>query len=48
MTVKRRVGMHVAKEIDNHGLSTRTFDSVEAATTWALTGLTGSLIRKQA
>lgn len=28
--------MHVAKEIDNHGLSMRTFDSIEAATTWAL------------
>jgi hypothetical protein len=28
--------MHVAKEIDNHGLSMRAFDSIEAATTWAL------------
>ena len=27
-------------EIDNHGLSMRKFDSVAAATTWALTGLT--------
>jgi hypothetical protein len=30
---------HVAHEIDNHGLSMRTFDSVAAATVWAQTGL---------
>ena len=40
MTVKRGVELHVAKELDNHGLSMRTFDSIEAATTCALTGLT--------
>jgi hypothetical protein len=28
--------------IDSHGLSMRTFDSVESATTWALTGLNGT------
>jgi hypothetical protein len=30
---------NVVKEIDNHGLSMRKFDSVAAATNWALTGL---------
>ncbi len=30
-----------ATAIDSHGLSMRTFDSVPAATTWALTGLKG-------
>jgi hypothetical protein len=30
----------VTREFDNHGLRMRDFDSVEAATTWALTGLT--------
>ena len=29
----------VTLEFDNHGLAMRRFDSVEAATTWALTGL---------
>jgi hypothetical protein len=28
-----------AREVDNHGLAMRKFDSVAAATTWALTGL---------
>jgi hypothetical protein len=28
------------KQIDQHGLSMRTFDSVGAATVWAQTGLT--------
>lgn len=31
----------VAKEIDNHGLSMRKFDSVAAATVWAQSGLGG-------
>jgi hypothetical protein len=31
-----------AADMDNHGLSMRTFDSVAAATTWALTGLRGT------
>jgi hypothetical protein len=31
----------VAKEIDNHGLSMRKFDSVVAATVWAQSGLVG-------
>jgi hypothetical protein len=31
-----------AADMDNHGLSMRTFDSVAAATTWALTGLRGA------
>lgn len=30
-----------ATAMDSHGLSMRTFDSVAAATTWALTGLKG-------
>jgi len=30
-----------ATAMDSHGLSIRTFDSVAAATTWALTGLRG-------
>ena len=30
----------VTHEFDNHGLRMRNFESVEAATTWALTGLT--------
>jgi hypothetical protein len=30
-----------ATDMDSHGLSMRTFDSVGAATTWALTGLRG-------
>lgn len=30
-----------AAEIDNHGLAMRKFDSVAAATTWALSGLEG-------
>lgn len=30
-----------AKDIDSHGISMRTFDSVATATTWALTGLKG-------
>jgi hypothetical protein len=30
----------VSKQIDQHGLSMRTFDSVGAATVWAQTGLT--------
>jgi len=30
-----------ASDIDSHGLSFRTFDSVAGATTWALTGLKG-------
>ena len=29
----------VAKEIDNHGLAMRKFDSVAAATVWAQSGL---------
>jgi hypothetical protein len=28
-----------ATQIDSHGLSMRTFDSVEAATVWAQSGL---------
>jgi len=28
-------------DMDSHGLSMRTFDSVATATTWALTGLRG-------
>ena len=31
----------VAKEIDNHGLSMRRFDSVASATVWAQSGLGG-------
>lgn len=31
----------VAKEIDNHGLSMRSFNSVAAATVWAQSGLSG-------
>ena len=31
-----------AADMDAHGLSMRTFDSVAAATTWALTGLRGT------
>ena len=31
-----------AADMDDHGLSMRTFDSVAAATTWALTGLRGT------
>ena len=31
----------VAKEIDNHGLAMRKFDSVAAATVWAQSGLGG-------
>jgi hypothetical protein len=32
---------NVAKEIDNHGLSMRSFNSVAAATVWAQSGLGG-------
>jgi hypothetical protein len=32
----------VAKEIDNHGLSMRKFNSVAAATVWAQSGLAGT------
>lgn len=33
-----------AHAMDSHGLSMRTFDSVDAATTWALTGLMPSAV----
>ena len=33
-----------AHAMDSHGLSMRTFDSVETATTWALTGLLPSAV----
>jgi hypothetical protein len=33
-----------ASAMDNHGLSMRTFDSVESAMTWALTGLKPSAL----
>jgi hypothetical protein len=29
----------VSRKLDQHGLEMRSFDSVAAATTWALTGL---------
>jgi hypothetical protein len=35
----KAIAEKVVKEIDNHGLSMRKFDSVAAATNWALTGL---------
>jgi hypothetical protein len=35
----KAIAENVVAEIDNHGLSMRRFDSVAAATTWALTGL---------
>jgi hypothetical protein len=35
----KAIAENVVKDIDNHGLSMRKFDSVAAATTWALTGL---------
>ena len=35
----KAIAENVVAEIDNHGLSMRRFDSVAAATTWALSGL---------
>ena len=36
----KSIAEDVSKQIDHHGLSMRTFDSVGAATVWAQTGLT--------
>ena len=36
----KSIAEDVSKQIDQHGLSMRTFDSVAEATVWAQTGLT--------